>query len=89
MQIKYTNKSLFKIERHFDNKPFFKVFGDFDNLTLEAMCYLIYAGCETEQSFDEWVDTFDMNTIKDIIPKVLLAVNESFDTGKKKVTKKA
>ena len=23
MQIKYTNKSLFKIERHFDNKPFF------------------------------------------------------------------
>ena len=87
MNIKYTNKSLFKIERHF-GKPFFKVFGDVDNLTLEGICYLIYAGVETEQSFDEWVDTFDMNTIKDVMPKVLEAVNNAFDTGKKKVIKK-
>jgi hypothetical protein len=88
MQIKYTNKSLFKIERHF-GKPFFKVFGDVDNLTLEGICYLIYAGCETEQTFDEFADTFDFSTVKDVMPNVMQSINDAFDTGKKKVTKKA
>lgn len=86
MNIKYTNKSLFKVERHF-GKPFFKVFGDMDNLTLEGICFLIYAGVDTEQTFDEFAEDFDFSKIKEIMPKVLEAITEAFDTGKKKVTK--
>lgn len=86
MNLKYTNKSLFKVERHF-GKPFFQVFGNMDNLTLEGICFLIYAGVETEKTFDEFSDEFDFSEIKDIMPKVLEAINSAFDTGKKKVTK--
>lgn len=84
MQIKYTNSSLFKIERYF-KKPFFKVFNDADDLTLEEICYLIYAGVETEKSFEEFSDDFDFTTIQETMPKVLAAITEAFDTGKKKV----
>lgn len=83
MTIKYTNKSLFKIERHF-NKPFFKVFDDADNLTLEGIVFLIYAGVETEKSFDEFADEFEFSDIEKLMPEVMKSIAEAFDTGKKK-----
>lgn len=83
MNLKYTNKSLFKIERHF-GKPFFKVFGDMENLTLEGITYLIYVGSESEKTFDEFADEFDFSQIQELMPKVLEAITDAFNTGKKK-----
>ena len=83
MEIKYTNKSLFKVERHF-NRPFFKVFGDMDNLTLESLIFLIYAGVETDKTFDEFSEEFEVADIQKLMPKVLEAITEAFNTGKKK-----
>lgn len=85
--MKYTNKSLFKIERHF-GKSFFKVFGDMNNLTLEGICYLIYVGTETDKTFEDFADEIDLSTIQETMPQVLEAITEAFDTGKKKVVKK-
>jgi hypothetical protein len=85
--MKYTNTSFFKIERHF-GKPFFKVLGDIDNLTLEGICYLIYVGSETDETFEEFSNKLDLSTIQDLMPKVLEAINEAFNTGKKKMIKK-
>ncbi len=85
--MKYTNTSFFKIERHF-GKPFFKVLGDIDNLTLEGICFLIYVGSETDEPFEDFANKMELSTIQETMPKVLEAINEAFDTGKKKVIKK-
>lgn len=87
MNFKYTNRSLFKVERHF-NKPFFQVFGNIENLTLEGLIYLIYVGSESDKTFEEFADEFDISEAKALMPKVMEALNAAFDTGKKKVKQK-
>lgn len=80
----YNNKSLFKIEKELD-KSVIKVFQDSNELEkLHTVYTIVYAGIQEPITFDEFSEMANFNQLAEVLPSIIDAIGNSFDTGSKK-----
>ena len=88
VEVRYDNKAIFKLEKSL-NAPLFAVMGDDkEMMKIENICKIIWAGVVEDITFDDFTDQLKLDTLGDIMPKVLPLLTNVFDTGNKKKAKK-